>query len=186
MPGFENIDKLECPATPCWASWPRSATSVPARWWRCTANAASRLATAPGPGSRAPGLGPDTPGGRQDGDPGCSARGAGGDARAGGRVQVFPPLVAAAGGGERGAVPGAGQGWPGRGAERSNKGLRGSLTDAFTAAGIDLRTLETVVRRGTLDLVERRLNANYGDRSGAWLPCDGCGGRATRASGARR
>ena len=34
------------------------------------------------------------------------------------------------------------------------------------------------MRRRTLDLaarlVERRLNANHGDRSGQWLPCDGC------------
>ena len=41
------------------------------------------------------------------------------------------------------------------------------------------------MRRQTLDLaarlVERRLNADHGDRSGAWLPCDGCGGRAAYA-----
>ena len=53
------------------------------------------------------------------------------------------------------------------------------------AAGIDLEALETVVRRRTLDLaarlVERRLNADHGDRSGSWLPCDGCGGRAAYA-----
>ncbi len=41
------------------------------------------------------------------------------------------------------------------------------------------------MRRRTLDLaawlVERRLNADHGDRPGSWLPCDGCGGRAAYA-----
>ena len=53
------------------------------------------------------------------------------------------------------------------------------------ADGIDLETLETAVRRQALglaaQLVERRLNADRGDRTGPSLPCGGCGGRAVYA-----
>ena len=97
-------------------------------------------------------------------------------------------------------MPGTAQGRPGRGAGRPKRGLRGSLTAAFAADiaaeidalagagaadGIDFDALETAVRRQALGLaarlVERRLNADRGDRAGPWLPCGGCGGRAAYA-----
>ena len=155
-----------------------------------------RAGRRPGP----PRLGAGPPGRRQDGDAGDSARGAGGDAHADRRAQAVQGVVAASGGGERGAVPGAAQGRPGRGAGRPKRGLRDTLTEAFAADiaaeidalvgpgvadGIDLETLETAVRRQALglaaQLVERRLNADRGDRTGPSLPCGGCGGRAVYA-----
>ena len=97
-------------------------------------------------------------------------------------------------------MPGAAQVRPGRGAGRPKRGLRRSLTTAFAADiaaetealagagasdGIDFETLETAVRRRALGLaarlVERRLNADRGDRSAPWLPCGDCRGRARYA-----
>ena len=96
-------------------------------------------------------------------------------------------------------MPGAAEGWPGRGAGRPKRGLRSSLTAAFaadiaaeidalagpgTADGTDFERLETAVRRQALGLaarlVERRLNADRSDRAGATLPC-ACGARASYA-----
>ncbi len=97
-------------------------------------------------------------------------------------------------------MPGTAQGRPGRGAGCPKRGLRSSLTATFAAdiaaeidalagagaaEGIDFDALETAVRRQALGLaarlVERRLNADHGDRAGPWLPCGGCGGRARYA-----
>ena len=56
-----------------------------------------------------------------------------------------------------------------------------ALAGAGAADGIDVEALETAVRRQALGLVERRLNADCGDRSAPWLPCGDCGGRAPYA-----
>ena len=96
-------------------------------------------------------------------------------------------------------MPGAAEGWPGRGAGCPKRGLRSSLTTAFAADiaaevdalagvgaadGIDFEALETAVRRQALGLaarlVERRLNADPSDRAGATPRC-GCGARASYA-----
>ena len=50
---------------------------------------------------------------------------------------------------------------------------------------IDFEAFEAAVRRQALGLaarlVEGRLNADRGDRTAAWRPCEGCGGRAAYA-----
>ncbi len=94
-------------------------------------------------------------------------------------------------------MPGAPQGWPGRGADSPKRGLRETLTETFAtdlaaevealfgagaADGVDLEALETAARDCALGfaarLVEGRLNADCGDHAGPRLPCDGCGGFA--------
>ena len=138
---------------------------------------------------RSPRMGADAEVRRQAREPGDTEGRAGGDA---GADRGAPPLqgaVAAPGGGERGTVPGAAEGWPGRGAGRPKRGLRSSLTAAFAAdiaAEIDALagSCWRPVRRQALGLaarlVERRLNADRSDRAGATLPC-ACGARASYA-----
>jgi len=93
-------------------------------------------------------------------------------------------------------MPGAAEGWSGRGAGGRKRGLCGKLTTAFAAdltaelerfagpgmAEMDFERLETAVRRQALALaarlVERHLNEDRSDHAGATRECQGCGGAA--------